>query len=246
MVGRRRLAAQLCRPRLGTHTAAVHTPHTPNSSLHSPTEALSMQQISSSHFESLHFLLAGRACALHRPPNPSPPSRFALTPAPACRGERAFDIYSRLLRERIVCVNGVIDDHMSNLVVAQLLYLESENPEKPVRHPITLPHLSTCSATAPSHFPLACAASAAGGATYLTVQHMSGRKAGLGVLARPPTACHAIDSCLPAACNFSLLPTPICPQISMYINSPGGLVTAGLAIYDTMQVCSWAGCLPGC
>ena len=48
------------------------------------------------------------------------------------RGERAFDIYSRLLRERIVCVNGAIDDHMSNLVVAQLLYLESENPEKPV------------------------------------------------------------------------------------------------------------------
>lgn len=70
------------------------------------------------------------------------------------RGERAFDIYSRLLRERIVCVNGAIDDHMSNLVVAQLLYLESESPEKP---------------------------------------------------------------------------------ISMYINSPGGVVTAGLAIYDTMQ-----------
>ncbi|GAB4817487.1 hypothetical protein N2152v2_004533 [Parachlorella kessleri] len=70
------------------------------------------------------------------------------------RGERAFDIYSRLLRERIVCVNGPIDDHMSNLIVAQLLYLESEHPEKPVY---------------------------------------------------------------------------------MYINSPGGVVTAGLAIYDTMQ-----------
>ncbi|KAI8111813.1 hypothetical protein M9435_004312 [Picochlorum sp. BPE23] len=70
------------------------------------------------------------------------------------RGERGMDIYSRLLRERIVCVNGPIDDHMSNLIVAQLLFLESENPEKP---------------------------------------------------------------------------------ISMYINSPGGVVTAGLAIYDTMQ-----------
>ena len=70
------------------------------------------------------------------------------------RGERAFDIYSRLLRERIICLNGPIDDHVSNLVVAQLLYLESENPEK---------------------------------------------------------------------------------GISMYINSPGGVVTAGLAIYDTMQ-----------
>lgn len=70
------------------------------------------------------------------------------------RGERAFDIYSRLLRERIVCINGPIDDHVANVVVAQLLYLESENPEKP---------------------------------------------------------------------------------ISMYINSPGGVVTSGLAIYDTMQ-----------
>ena len=48
------------------------------------------------------------------------------------RGERGMDIYFRLLRERIVCVNGPIDDHMSNLVVAQLLFLESENPEKKV------------------------------------------------------------------------------------------------------------------
>ncbi|KAI8469804.1 MAG: Clp protease-domain-containing protein [Monoraphidium minutum] len=70
------------------------------------------------------------------------------------RGERAFDIYSRLLRERIVCVNGPIDDATSNVVTAQLLYLESQHPEKPVH---------------------------------------------------------------------------------MYINSPGGVVTAGLAIYDTMQ-----------
>ena len=50
------------------------------------------------------------------------------------RGERGMDIYSRLLRERIVCVNGPNDDHMSNLIVAQLLFLESENPEKPVSH----------------------------------------------------------------------------------------------------------------
>jgi len=48
------------------------------------------------------------------------------------RGERSFDIYSRLLRERIISLNGVIDEHTSNLVVAQLLYLESENPEKPI------------------------------------------------------------------------------------------------------------------
>ena len=70
------------------------------------------------------------------------------------RGERAFDIFSRLLRERIVFVTGQIEDGMASLITAQLLFLESENPSKP---------------------------------------------------------------------------------ISMYINSPGGVVTAGLQIYDTMQ-----------
>lgn len=70
------------------------------------------------------------------------------------RGERSFDIYSRLLRERIVFVTGQVEDHMASLIVAQLLFLESENPKK---------------------------------------------------------------------------------DIYMYINSPGGVVTAGMAIYDTMQ-----------
>ncbi|WP_341758300.1 ATP-dependent Clp endopeptidase proteolytic subunit ClpP [Candidatus Tisiphia endosymbiont of Ditula angustiorana] len=70
------------------------------------------------------------------------------------RGERAYDIYSRLLKERIVFVCGQIEDYMANVVIAQLLFLEAENPEK---------------------------------------------------------------------------------DIFMYINSPGGVVTSGLAIYDTMQ-----------
>ena len=70
------------------------------------------------------------------------------------RGERAYDIFSRLLKERIVFINGVVHDGMSHLVVAQLLHLEAENPSK---------------------------------------------------------------------------------EISMYINSPGGVVTSGLSIYDTMQ-----------
>jgi ATP-dependent Clp protease protease subunit len=70
------------------------------------------------------------------------------------RGERAYDIYSRLLKERVIFIVGPIEDHMANLVVAQLLFLESENPDK---------------------------------------------------------------------------------DIHIYINSPGGSVTAGLAIYDTMQ-----------
>ena len=70
------------------------------------------------------------------------------------RGERAFDIYSRLLRERIVFVTGPIEDYMASVVTAQLLYLEAENPKK---------------------------------------------------------------------------------EISMYINSPGGVVSSGLGIYDTMQ-----------
>jgi ATP-dependent Clp protease protease subunit len=76
----------------------------------------------------------------------------------AARGERSFDIFSRLLRDRIVFVNGPIDDNVAALVNAQLLFLESENPDKPV---------------------------------------------------------------------------------AMYINSPGGVVTSGLAIYDTMQ---WIKC----
>ena len=70
------------------------------------------------------------------------------------RGERAFDIFSRLLKERIIFLNGPVEDGMAALICAQLLYLESENPKK---------------------------------------------------------------------------------EISMYINSPGGIVTSGLAIYDTMQ-----------
>ncbi|MGD8423360.1 MAG: ATP-dependent Clp endopeptidase proteolytic subunit ClpP [Methyloceanibacter sp.] len=70
------------------------------------------------------------------------------------RGERAYDIYSRLLKERIIFVTGMIEDHMASLITAQLLFLEAENPKK---------------------------------------------------------------------------------EISMYINSPGGVVTSGMAIYDTMQ-----------
>ena len=72
----------------------------------------------------------------------------------SARGERSYDIYSRLLKERIIFLVGQVEEHMANLVVAQLLFLESENPEK---------------------------------------------------------------------------------DISIYINSPGGVVTAALSIYDTMQ-----------
>ncbi len=70
------------------------------------------------------------------------------------RGERGFDIYSRLLRERIIFLTGPVEDHMASVIIAQLLFLEAENPKK---------------------------------------------------------------------------------EVSLYINSPGGVVTAGLAIYDTMQ-----------
>ena len=70
------------------------------------------------------------------------------------RGERAYDIYSRLLKERVIFLVGGVDDHVTNVIVAQMLFLEAENPEK---------------------------------------------------------------------------------DISFYINSPGGVVTAGMAIYDTMQ-----------
>lgn len=98
------------------------------------------------------------------------------------RGERAYDIYSRLLKERIVCLNGPIDDNTSAVVVAQLLYLESQHPEQKV-----------------GHF----------------------------------TAC-GVKHC--TAAILGLIELHNLMQISMYINSPGGVVTAGLAIYDTMQV----------
>ena len=55
------------------------------------------------------------------------------------RGERAYDIYSRLLKDRVVFVVGPIDDHMANLVVAQLLFLESENPDKDIHLYINSP-----------------------------------------------------------------------------------------------------------
>jgi len=50
----------------------------------------------------------------------------------SARGERAYDIFSRLLKERIVCINGPISDDTAHVVVAQLLFLESENPNKPI------------------------------------------------------------------------------------------------------------------
>jgi len=85
------------------------------------------------------------------------PQNLGLVPMvveQSARGERAYDIYSRLLKERVVFCVGPVEDHMANLIVAQLLFLESENPDK---------------------------------------------------------------------------------DIHLYINSPGGSVTAGMAIYDTMQ-----------
>ncbi|WP_201284234.1 ATP-dependent Clp protease proteolytic subunit, partial [Klebsiella pneumoniae] len=48
------------------------------------------------------------------------------------RGERSYDIYSRLLKERVIFLTGQVEDHMANLVVAQLLFLESENPDKDI------------------------------------------------------------------------------------------------------------------
>jgi len=84
-------------------------------------------------------------------------AKMALVPMvveQTAKGERSYDIYSRLLKERVIFLVGQVEDHMANLIVAQLLFLESENPDK---------------------------------------------------------------------------------DISLYINSPGGSVTAGMAIYDTMQ-----------
>lgn len=97
--------------------------------------------------------------SMPQPPygNVTPTHALGLVPIvveQTSRGERSYDIYSRLLKERVIFVVGPVEDHMANLVVAQLLFLESENPDK---------------------------------------------------------------------------------DIHLYINSPGGVVTAGLSVYDTMQ-----------
>ena len=84
-------------------------------------------------------------------------TRVPMVVEQTARGERAFDIYSRLLKERVIFITGPINDNLSNLIVAQLLFLESENPKK---------------------------------------------------------------------------------DINIYINSPGGVISSGLAIYDTMQFVS--------
>jgi ATP-dependent Clp protease protease subunit len=64
------------------------------------------------------------------------------------RGERSYDIFSRLLKERIICLNGEVDDNMSSVVVAQLLFLESENPTKPIYMYINSPGGSVTSGLA--------------------------------------------------------------------------------------------------
>jgi ATP-dependent Clp protease protease subunit len=63
------------------------------------------------------------------------PSGLGLVPIvveQTARGERSFDIYSRLLKERVIFLVGQVEDHMANLVVAQLLFLESDNPDKDI------------------------------------------------------------------------------------------------------------------
>ena len=57
------------------------------------------------------------------------------------RGERAFDIYSRLLKERVIFITGQVEDHMANLIVAQLLFLEADNPDKDINLYLSLIHI---------------------------------------------------------------------------------------------------------
>ncbi len=66
------------------------------------------------------------------------------------RGERAYDIYSRLLKERVIFLVGPIDDYVANLVVAQLLFLESENPDKEIHLYINSPAVSMVSNSPPT------------------------------------------------------------------------------------------------
>ena len=61
------------------------------------------------------------------------------TPVPITTGERSYDIYSRLLRERIICLHGAVTEELASVVTAQLLFLESEAPDKPVHMYINSP-----------------------------------------------------------------------------------------------------------
>jgi len=85
---------------------------------------------------------------------PFDPFTSALVPTviePTSRGERAFDIFSRLLRDRIIFLNGVVEDNMASLICAQLLFLESENPKKEISMYINSPG-GVVSATKCSHY----------------------------------------------------------------------------------------------
>jgi hypothetical protein len=68
------------------------------------------------------------------------------------RGERAYDIFSRLLKERIVCINGPISDDTAHVVVAQLLFLESENPSKPINMYLNSPGGAVTAGTGNTHY----------------------------------------------------------------------------------------------
>jgi len=95
----------------------------------------------------------------------SDPMNLGLVPMvveQTARGERAFDIYSRLLKERVIFCVGPIEDHMANLIVAQLLFLESENPDKDIHLYINSPGgrrrawVRCCSPVAPRASGTAC------------------------------------------------------------------------------------------
>jgi ATP-dependent protease ClpP protease subunit len=136
-------------------------------------------------------------------------------------GERGMDIFSRLLRERIVCVNGPIDDHVGNLIVAQLLFLESENPERPVSLRVRGVHVCCTAVDNLPHCPIPLLSHENTFLGGLRLQGLCAQTSAHYPLPHPPP-------CLPPCMPQTL-------QVSLYINSPGGLVTAGLAIYDTMQ-----------
>lgn len=72
------------------------------------------------------------------------------------RGERAYDIFSRLLKERIVCINGPISDDTAHVVVAQLLFLESENPSKPINMYLNSPGGAVTAGSGNTHYVFYC------------------------------------------------------------------------------------------
>ena len=150
------------------------------------------------------------------------------------RGERAYDIFSRLLKERIIFVTGPVEDGMSTLTVAQLLFLEAENPKKEISMYINSPGGVVTSGLAiydtMQLVPMVLEQSSRGERSFDIYSRLLRER----IVFLSGEVNDAMASLVCAQVLFLEAENPKKP-IDLYINSYGGVVTSGLAMYDTMQ-----------